>query len=63
MKQKAFPRVVYVARENQGTKDEFLNVQEDLAAFAEVNGSIRIGKYELVEIGVVEADAKYAKRS
>lgn len=54
----SFPKYVYVKEELDGD-DLLLFVDPDPKTFAEVNDTIRVGKYKLVDEGNVTAPAEF----
>lgn len=60
---KKFPKEIFVHRENQGTKDEFLEVTKTTDELAVVGTSISVGRYVLKETLNVTArtEVKVAK--
>jgi hypothetical protein len=46
---KKFPKTLFVARELEGTQEEYLAADEDVLAFANLHAPRPVGVYELQE--------------
>jgi hypothetical protein len=48
-KQKQLPEVIFVAREEEGTENEYLRIETDAKAIADLQEDKIVGTYKLVE--------------
>jgi hypothetical protein len=50
-----FTKTIFAKVEELGTRDEYINYQDDPEELAEVGESIRVGVYQLVRVEVITA--------
>jgi hypothetical protein len=55
------PKVIYVSIENEGTSDEYLQVNKQPAEVAEIGRDVQIGEYRLISTGIVTATSAFKR--
>lgn len=59
---KKFPKTIYVTRENEGTDDEYLNIQIDGVDDTRFDETTTVAVYELKEVGEVQVTRVFWKK-